>query len=96
MASGGDELPERQDPALDLSPEQFLERLEPFERVLLEVREKLYEGSWDRMASDLEARLKGEPYVYKLSQTINRDLSALRRLQAFEVQRGVDLSKISG
>jgi len=95
LSSGGDELPGQPDPALALPPEEFLESLEPFELVLLEVKEKLYEGSWSSMEVDLKARLKGEPYIFKLSQTINRDLAALRKLKAYEATHGVDLSTFS-
>jgi hypothetical protein len=76
------------------SPEEFVRRLEPYERVLVELKDALYEGSWERVLRDLRARQGGQPYVYKLSQTISRDIAAIERMQAYERQQGVDLSKL--
>lgn len=87
-------MPEEQDSAGALEPEEFAKRLEPFERVLIELRDQLYEGSWDRVLSDLRARQRGEPYVYKLSQTIARDIDAIVRLQRYEQQHQVDLARL--
>ncbi|MCW8132605.1 MAG: hypothetical protein KIS92_19810 [Planctomycetota bacterium] len=79
---------------MDLDPEAFLSRLEPYERVLLDMKNMLYEGSWERVLADLRARLKGEPYVYKLSQTIARDIAAIERIRAYELRHGIDLSRV--
>jgi hypothetical protein len=80
------------DPSLDVSPEVFIQRLEPYERVLLDLKDQLYEGSWERILGDLKARLENKPYIYKLSQTISRDVAAIERMKAFEVRHGVSLS----
>jgi hypothetical protein len=82
------------DGGLTLPPGEFLLQLQTHERVLLELRERLYEGSWDRVLRDLRARLNGEPYIYKLSQTISRDIQAIKRLQAYEARHDVDLAAL--
>lgn len=77
---------------LDVPVEEFVARLEPHERVLLDLKDQLYEGSWERIIEDLRARLEGQPYIYKLSRTIARDLAAIERMKAYETRQGVDLA----
>lgn len=90
----GGVVPEEQDNSGALPPAEFVKRLEPHERVLIELRDQLYEGSWDRVLSDLRARQRGEPYVFKLSQTIARDIEAIEKLQRYEHEHQVDLSRL--
>jgi len=73
---------------------QFVERLTREERMLIVLKRELYDGSWDGMVADLEARLQGRPYVFKLANRIGDDLERIGRLQAFEVEEGVDLSDL--
>ena len=87
-------MPEEQDSLGALAPAEFVKRLEPYERVLIELRDQLYEGSWERVLSDLRARQHGEPYVFKLSKTIDRDIEAIVRLQRYEQEHQVDLSRL--
>lgn len=94
MSGGGETLPGAPDPELDVAPEIFLSRMEPYERVLVELKEKLYEGSWDRVLADLRARKDGKPFLYKLSQTLARDMAAIERMRAYELRKGVELSKL--
>jgi hypothetical protein len=54
----------------------------------------LYEGSWERILEDLRARLEGEPYIYKLSQTITRDIAAIERMRAYERRHEVSLADL--
>lgn len=74
-----------------LPPAEFVGRLEPFERVLLELKDRLYEGSWNRIRTDLESRRDNKPYIFKLSKTIERDLAAVARLEAYEKKWNVSL-----
>jgi hypothetical protein len=87
-------VPEAQDDSGAWSPAEFVKQLEPHERVLIELRDQLYEGSWDRVLSDLRARQRGDPYVFKLSRTIARDIGAIERLQRYEREHQVDLSRL--
>jgi len=82
------------DPYLDVPPEVFIGRLEPYERVLVDLKDQLYEGSWERILADLRARLDGKPYIFKLSQTIARDMAAIERMKSFEMRHNVSLSKL--
>jgi len=84
MAAQGDNAQARQ--AID-----FVERLTREERMLLVLKRELYEGRWDDMVADLQARLEGQPYVFKLANRISDDLERIGRLRAFEDAHGVDL-----
>ena len=82
------------DPYLDVPPGVFIGRLEPYERVLLDLKDQLYEGSWERILDDLRARLDNKPYIYKLSQTITRDVAAIERMKSYEMRQKVSLSTL--
>jgi len=62
--------------------------------MLIVLKRELYEGSWDAMVADLQARLQGRPYVFKLANRISDDLERIARLRRFEDERGVDLSEM--
>ena len=81
------------DSALDVPPEVFVENLAPYERVLIELKDHLYEGSWEKILGDLKARLENKPYIYKLSQTIARDVTAIERMRSYEIRQNVNLSQ---
>lgn len=72
---------------------RFARRMSREERLLVVVRRELYDGSWDEMVADLEARLAGRPYVFKLAHRIEDDLERIGRLRAFERDCGVDLTE---
>ena len=82
------------DPNLDVPPEVFIKSLEGFERVLIQLKEQLYEGSWDRVLEDLKSRLNNKPYIFKLSQFIARDVAAIERMKAYEQRHGVSLAEL--
>ena len=60
--------------------------------MLVVLKRELYEGSWDMMLSDLNARLAGRPYVFKLANRIRDDIQRIARLQDFERDHQVDLA----
>ena len=63
----------------------------PEERMLINLRDELYGGSWDQMEEDLRDRLKGRPYIFKLVNRIQDDLSRIERLQGYESTNDVNL-----
>lgn len=63
------------------------------ERMLVVLKRELYEGSWDDMVADLQARLEGRPYIFKLAHRIADDLERIERLRQFERRQNVDLSE---
>ena len=72
---------------------RFVRGMTNEERMLVVLKAELYEGSWDEMAADLQARLDGGPYIFKLAHRITDDLDRIRRLRAFEETCGVNLSE---
>ena len=72
---------------------RFVDALTTEERMLVVLKAELYEGSWDEMVADLQARLDGRPYIFKLAHRIAEDLDRIRRLRQFEESCGVDLSE---
>jgi hypothetical protein len=44
------------------------------------------------MVEDLQARLEGGPYIFKLASRIEDDLERIEQLRAFEQAHGVDLA----
>ena len=72
---------------------RFLELLREPERMLIILKQELYDGSWDEMEADLKARLSGSPYIFKLASRIEDDLARIEKLRAFEASAGVDLSQ---
>jgi hypothetical protein len=63
------------------------------ERLLVVLKKELYEGSWDEMLADLQARLNNKPYIFKLANRITDDIDRIKRLDEFEQKNSVDLGE---
>ncbi len=72
---------------------RFVEGLSEEEIMLLRLRDELYEGRWDSMLADLNDRLQGKPYVFKLANRIQDDIQRIERMSRFERQHDVDLAQ---
>lgn len=77
------------------APEQrhrdFVAGLAPGERLLVALRDELYEGSWERMLEDLRDRLDNRPFIFKLANRIESDVAAIEKMRAYERDGGVNL-----
>lgn len=82
------EAPDSPDPAV----REFVAGLSPEQRMLVLLKRELYAGSWDDMLADLNARLQGRPYVFKLADRIGDDIARIGQLRQFEQDHDVDLS----
>ena len=71
--------------------ERFLDRMTDADRMLVVLKGELYDGSWDELEADMQARLMGEPYIFKLASRIEDDLRRIQRLRRFEVDNDLDL-----
>ena len=60
-------------------------------RMLVVLKKELYEGSWEPMLDDLQNRLAGKPYIFKLVNRIKDDIERIEEMQEFEVDHRVDL-----
>ena len=65
--------------------------LVPEEWMLVRLRDELYGGRWEEMRADLEHRLRGEPYIFKLVHRIQDDLTRIERLTRLETEQHLNL-----
>ena len=72
--------------------EAFVAQLSEPERMLVLLQKELYESSWQGMLRDLENRLTGKPYIFKLANRINEDIARIEKLKDFEEQHQIKLS----
>jgi hypothetical protein len=70
----------------------FIAGLHEEERMLILLQKELYEGSWQEMLTDLNNRLEGRPYIFKLANRIRDDLSRIEKLRAFEQEHNIKLT----
>ena len=68
------------------------------QRMLLDLRDTLYEGCWEDFVRDLEARLSGQPHVFDVvvdtanfAGTIRSHLRMIEELQGWERASGETL-----
>jgi hypothetical protein len=66
--------------------------LSPEDKILVIIREELYEGRWEDMLEDLKARLAGRPYVLKLASRIEDDITRIAKLKGIEEEKGINLA----
>jgi hypothetical protein len=74
--------------------QRFVDSLTREERMLIVLKRELYDGRWDDMVNDLQARLAGGPYIFKLASRIEDDLERIDRLRGFEKAHDRDLSEL--
>ena len=66
--------------------------------MLIEIRDTLYDGSWDDFARDLEARCQGKPHVFEtvhassdMQDTIRLHLKLINEMSEWENAAGEKL-----
>lgn len=78
------------------SPEQaardYVQTLSREHRMLVILKNQLYGGKWEPMLEDLNNRLSGKPYVFKLANRIKDDVERIEELMRFEKENDVDLA----
>ena len=79
--------------AAKISPhDKFAVGLTPDEKTLVTLRDELYGGSWEQMLGDLRDRLKGKPYIFKLVNRIQDDISRIAKLGDYEKKHRINLA----
>jgi hypothetical protein len=73
------------------SPSEDVASITAEEWMLVRLREQLYAGHWEEMQQDLESRLGGQPYIFKLANRIQDDLARIDRLRKIEAESHCDL-----
>jgi len=61
-------------------------------RMLVLLKAQLYDGTWELMLDDLQNRLAGKPYIFKLANRIKDDMDRIEQMQTFEKEHNVDLA----
>jgi len=82
----------RRDLSVSRTVEDFVKTLSPEHRMLVVLKSQLYEGSWEPMLDDLQNRLAGKPYIFKLAGRIRDDTRRIRQMRQFEEDNNVDLA----
>jgi hypothetical protein len=66
--------------------------------MLVELRDTLYEGSWEDFVRDLEARMEGQPHVFEIvpdtphfTDVIRHHLGLIQALETWEREHQVTL-----
>ncbi|HOM61704.1 MAG TPA: hypothetical protein PLP49_09785 [Anaerohalosphaeraceae bacterium] len=73
--------------------EDFVQHLSEEQRILVILKSQLYGGNWDLMLGDLQNRLEGKPYIFKLVNRIQDDIERIKQMRRFEQEHGVDLAE---
>lgn len=71
----------------------FVANLSDEHRMLVILKSQLYGGTWEPMLEDLQNRLDGKPYIFKLANRINEDIERIEQMQKFEKEHNVDLAE---
>lgn len=70
----------------------FVAGLSDEHRMLVILKAQLYDGTWEPMLDDLENRLAGKPYIFKLVNRIKDDIERIGQMQKFEKEHNIDLA----
>ena len=71
----------------------FVAGLSNEHRLLVSLKAQLYDGTWETMLDDLQNRLEGKPYIFKLVNRIKDDIERIEQMRKFEEQHNVDLTE---
>jgi hypothetical protein len=71
----------------------FVAALSDEHRMLVVLKAQLYGGTWKPMLDDLQNRLAGKPYIFKLANRIKDDIERIEQMQEFEKEHNVDLAE---
>ena len=82
----------KESPVEGTAVELFVRGLDEPHRMLIVLKSQLYGGAWEPMLNDLQNRLDGKPYIFKLVNRIKDDVQRIHRLQEFEKEHNVDLA----
>lgn len=76
----------------DTEVQAFIRGLDEPHRMLVLLKSQLYGGRWEPMLEDLQNRLEGKPYIFKLANRIKDDVERIGRMMEFEKKHNIDLA----
>jgi len=71
----------------------FVAGLSNEHRLLVSLKAQLYEGTWETMLDDLQNRMEGKPYIFKLVNRIKNDIERIEQMRKFEEEHNIDLAE---
>ena len=71
----------------------FIAGLSDEHRMLVILKAQLYGGTWEPMLDDLQNRMEGKPYIFKLVNRIKNDIERIEQMRKFEEEHNVDLAE---
>ena len=77
---------------MSLTPEEFFGSLTKSDRMLISLRDELYDGCWDTMIEDISNRMKGQPYLFKFVNRAEKDIQSIKKISSFEKEHGINLN----
>ncbi len=92
MVNDAEKSGNQKDSSLDALAKDFVRGLDNEHKMLVVLKAQLYGGSWLPMLDDLQNRLEGKPYIFKLSTRIKDDVQRIEQMKAFEESNGIDLA----
>lgn len=78
--------------AVDKVVDEYIAGLSDEHRMLVVLKAQLYGGVWEPMLDDLQNRLDGKPYIFKLVNRINEDIDRINHMRDFENEHNIDLA----
>jgi len=80
------------DTAVSKAVGDFVSALSEEQRMLVALKAQLYDGTWEPMLDDLQNRLAGKPYIFKLANRIKDDIERIEQMRKFETEHNIDLA----
>ena len=78
--------------AVSRAVQDYVAGLSNEHRMLVVLKKELYEGTWEPMLDDLQNRLAGKPYIFKLVNRIKDDIERIEEMEKFEAEHNIDLA----
>ena len=91
MAEFDENVANRGETAVSKAVSDYAATLSREHQMLVVLKKELYEGSWEPMVNDLQNRLAGKPYIFKLVNRIKDDIERIEEMRQFEAENSVDL-----
>ncbi len=80
------------DTAVSKEVSGFVDNLTEEHCMLVVLKAQLYGGTWEPMLQDLNNRLAGKPYIFKLANRIHDDIERIEQMAEFESEHHIDLA----
>lgn len=84
---------DKKPPLIQAAHKKYARGLSPEEKILIQLRDELYNASWDRMLTDLRSRLERRPYIFKLVSRIEDDIRRIEKLKEYEEKNNINLAE---